>query len=677
MSTHKYIDRICCAAIALVLAVTFLFMNGKALGLPAASKTIGYENRLFDISKVHTIDIVMDDWDGFLASCTQKEYEACSLVIDGEAFQNVGIRGKGSYSMRIASYGGSRYSFKVEFDHYDRGKTYHGLDKLALNNISMDNTYMKDFLAYQIMGQNGVSSPLCSYVYLTVNGEDWGLYLAVEGIEEAFLKRNYGSDAGKLYKPDSSENFGGWGGPESGESDKDAPKEDFENTEDAGDFQEDEPKDVELSDIIKKLPEDSKLAAALKELPEGTTFWSMWEKLPEDFDFSSAMKELEDVPGLSELFGHHGGGRGGMDDEGSEDVKLKYIDDNPDSYPNIFNNAKTKVTKADKQRLIASLKRLNQGESIEETVDVEQVIRYFALHNFICNGDSYTGGMVHNYYLYEKDGKMSMIPWDYNLAFGDCFNYDATATGVVNSPVDSPVSEGSLEDRPMAAWIFQNETWLSLYHQYYKKFVSDWLENGKLDHMIASVSAQISSYVQKDPTKSCTYKEFEKGAATLREFCRLRAESVNGQLNGTIPSTKEGQKADPQALVDASGIDLSDMGGMAGGGGGWSRFEDGNGTEESKNISSKEHMEQTEGKDAEADFTDEDEKGVSHMQWRDGKLANGETVGNSALSEQKKVEAYFWIVISVLVLVGGLFTAFAFRKYGFSKKKKRTVQMCL
>lgn len=124
--------------------------------------------------------------------------------------------------MRIASYNSNRYSFKVEFDHYVGAKSYYGLDKLALNNISMDNTYMKDYLAYQMMGQFGVASPLCSYVYITVNGQDWGLYLAVEGIEDAFLRRNYGADGGKLYKPDSSEDFGGMGGFQAGDGNEDA-----------------------------------------------------------------------------------------------------------------------------------------------------------------------------------------------------------------------------------------------------------------------------------------------------------------------------------------------------------------------------------------------------------------------------------------------------------------------
>ncbi len=67
---------------------------------------------------------------------------------------------------------------------------------------------MKDYLSYQMMGYFGVDAPLCSYVYLTVNGEDWGLYLAVE---ESFLKRNYGADYGELYKPDSQSLGGGRG----------------------------------------------------------------------------------------------------------------------------------------------------------------------------------------------------------------------------------------------------------------------------------------------------------------------------------------------------------------------------------------------------------------------------------------------------------------------------------
>ena len=212
MSTHKYMDKICCLALLLALVVTGVFLNAPSLGIQAASTAQGYESRLFDTSRVHTIDIVMDDWEGFLEGCTDEEYELCAVVIDNESYNNVAIRAKGNTSLtQVASYGNDRYSLKIEFDHYDSTISYHGLDKLSLNNIIQDNTYMKDYLTYQMMGYFGVDAPLCSYVYITVNGEDWGLYLAVEGVEESFLERNYGSDYGELYKPDSMSMGGGRG----------------------------------------------------------------------------------------------------------------------------------------------------------------------------------------------------------------------------------------------------------------------------------------------------------------------------------------------------------------------------------------------------------------------------------------------------------------------------------
>ena len=53
----------------------------------------------------------------------------------------------------------------------------------------------------------------------------------------------------------------------------------------------------------------------------------------------------------------------------------------------------------------------------------------------------------------------------------------------------------------------------------------------------------------------------------MEDFCLLRAQSVQGQLEGTIPSTDDGQSADSSSLVDASSVDISAMGTMNNGGG--------------------------------------------------------------------------------------------------------------
>lgn len=509
MSTHKNIDRICIAALVIAMIVTVIFMHADTAGVITASASCGYESRLFDTSKVHSIDIVMDDWEGFLETCEDEEYTACTVIIDGDSYKNVAIRAKGNTSLStVSQLGSDRYSLKIEFDHYNSAENYYGLDKLCLNNIIQDTTYMKDYLSYQLMAQMGVPSPLCSYAYLTINGEEWGLYLAVEDVEDAFLARNYGSDHGELYKPDS-QSFGAGRG-----NGKDFNMDDFD-------------------------PEDFN---------------------PEDFDPSQMAQGAGG--GMPEQNGDNRGpngddhGPGGGMSMGSDDVKLQYIDDDTDSYANIFDNAKTDITKADKKRLIASLKSLSEGTDIEDVVDTDEVIRYFVVHNFLCNGDSYTGSMIHNYYLYEEDGQLSMIPWDYNLAFGTFQSSDATAE--VNTPIDTPVSGGSMDDRPMLSWIFADDTYTQLYHQYFSEF----LDSVDFDTLIETAKELIAPYVEKDPTKFYTYEEFEQGVEALKTFCELRTESIEGQLDGTIPSTADGQSQDDSNLIDASALTLSDMGTM-------------------------------------------------------------------------------------------------------------------
>lgn len=253
-----------------------------------------------------------------------------------------------------------------------------------------------------------------------------------------------------------------------------------------------------------------------------------------------------------------GNGKGGMQ---SDDVCLNYTDDQYESYKNIFENAKTDITDADKDRLIQSLKAVKEGTGIAEVIDADEVIRYFVAHNFVCNFDSYTGSMVHNYYLYEKDGQLSMIPWDYNLAFGG-FQSQTDADGLVNYPIDTPVSGGEVSSRPMLAWMLQDENYLEQYHQYFSEFIASYFESGYFEQMFDQVTAMIAPYVEKDPTKFCTYEQFETGAETLKQFCLLRAESIRGQLEGVIPSTAEGQKQEGVSLIDASSITISDMGSM-------------------------------------------------------------------------------------------------------------------
>lgn len=562
MSTSSNLDRICVAALALAVLIAALAFCAPALGYEATSGgvVLGYEERLFDTSVVHTIDIVMDDWEGFIAGCEDEEYVLCDLVIDGEEQPGAGIRAKGNTSLSsVAAYGNDRYSFKIEFDHYDSSLSYYGLDKLNLNNIIQDNTYMKDFLSYQLMAAAGAAAPLCSYVWITVNGEDWGLYLAVEGVEESFLLRNYGTDYGELYKPDSMEMGGGRGN--GGGFDMDQFQERFENDEFSLPEGTDVPGEGEFSP-----PEGEEMPAEggfdrgeggfggrggmggmpsdMGEPPEDMGGMPDMSEMPE----MGEIPDMGEVPEMGEM-PEMGGGMGGGMMGGSSDVLLVYTDDDYDSYANIFDNAKTDVSNADKDRLIDALQALGEGGDVSDCVDIESVISYFVAHNFVCNFDSYTGSMIHNYYLCEDGGLLSMLPWDYNLAFGG-FMGSSDAEALVNWSIDDPTSDGDTESRPMLAWIFESEEYTELYHAAFAEFIESVFTSGEFERLFDETVELISPYAECDPTKFCTYEEFELGAETLREFCLLRAESIGYQLAGE------------DVTVDASGLDISAMGSM-------------------------------------------------------------------------------------------------------------------
>ena len=96
MLKHKYIDKICIIAIIIAMLLTILLIFGEQLGIQKASSSPAYAKRLFDDSKVHTIDIQIENFDSFIKNAQLEEYTSCTVVIDGESFHQVGLRTKGN-----------------------------------------------------------------------------------------------------------------------------------------------------------------------------------------------------------------------------------------------------------------------------------------------------------------------------------------------------------------------------------------------------------------------------------------------------------------------------------------------------------------------------------------------------------------------------------------------------
>lgn len=522
--SHK-MNRVCLAGIvlAVILSVALLVLamlvpGESAQRNPASTVSDAYASHIFDDSYVHELDIQLPqvNWDYMVQHAEEEQYVLCNLVIDGELIENVAIRPKGNSSLKaIKTQNSDHFSFKIEFDHYRADNTYYGLDKLALNNLGQDLSCMKDFLSYHMMNEAGVAAPLSSYVHVKLNGEDFGLYLAVEAIEDSFAHRNYGENYGNIYLP-------------------------------------------ECFAINKVTP------SAFMDTKENP-FQQSFDNLGPG-ERADIMGTAVRIP-FETAFG-----------EEMEAAALKYVGEDPGRYEVFFRASVFEIRKEDRQSLIAAVKKLNSGENALEAVDADSLIRYFMIHNFVNNYDGYTGVFVHNYYLRECDGKLSMIPWDYNLGFGIFTVQSAIKsilgedspyqvelqigqamddqTGMINYPIDTPTFTVDTKDRPMLAAILENPETLEEYHRVYGQFLDDFFGSGRFEELYQQTYHMIAPYIEKGQTFYTT-QQFEKASQAVHDYCILREESIRRQLDGRLPATMEGQKEDYENLVDASHLNLA------------------------------------------------------------------------------------------------------------------------
>ena len=533
----------------------------------------GYADTLFDTSTVHEINVELaeDDWKDLLANPLEKTKYKADVTIDGEKIENVSFATKGNTSLsQVASSDSDRYSFKINFGKYEKGQTYQGLDKLNLNNIMSDATYMKDYLSYRIMREAGVSASLTSYVALSVNGELHGLYIAIEDVSDSMLERSGKSSDGALYKPETERLDNANGDPDKKQDGMQPPSGD-EQMQQGGMKPPSSDEQMPQGNFRSPTNSDGEI-----DMPQGNGQMPQGGMNPPSGDGQMPQGDFQpptNSDGEIEMLQGGGpqGGPMGMDGD-SSGADLVYSDDNRDSYSDIFDNEENDVSEDDEKELIAAIKALNSGENIEQYWNMDEVIRYFVAHNFVLNYDSYTGTMLHNYYLYQNDGKVSILPWDYNLSFGG-FQGGSDATSAANWAIDSPLSGTTEEKRPLWNAIVSNEAYLEKYHQYYNELLANFFSNGKCTEEIERVYNMIRPYVEKDPTAFYTLDEFDEAVTTLKDFCEKRAESISKQLNGKLGCTTDTQKSEDK--VDASDLTLSRMGSQGGGKDGGKGFPNG------------------------------------------------------------------------------------------------------
>ncbi len=84
-------------------------------------------------------------------------------------------------------------AFKVKFNHSVPGQRFSGLKGLTLNNMVQDPSMIHETTTYEAFHDMGVPAPHTGFVYLTVNGESYGLHLNIETQDAQSLENEFGT----------------------------------------------------------------------------------------------------------------------------------------------------------------------------------------------------------------------------------------------------------------------------------------------------------------------------------------------------------------------------------------------------------------------------------------------------------------------------------------------------
>jgi len=170
-----------------------------------------YANRpLFDADIVRTFffEFPQQDWFEELSDFYRTDVEVpATVTVDGVTYRDVGTSFRGNTSYMMAP--GRKKSLDLAFDFVDGKQNLYGVRNLDLLNCHTDASYLREALHGHIANKFFPAPRVC-LVRVVINGEDHGLYAAVQAFDKTFLQDHFGTTKGDRFKvpPDFSGNGG-------------------------------------------------------------------------------------------------------------------------------------------------------------------------------------------------------------------------------------------------------------------------------------------------------------------------------------------------------------------------------------------------------------------------------------------------------------------------------------
>ena len=221
---------------------------------------------------------------------------------------------------------------------------------------------------------------------------------------------------------------------------------------------------------------------------------------------------------------------------------------------------------------------VNSEEYVEllgQVYDIEEVVKYFATHSWLCQMDNMFDGNK-NFGLYiDQQGKAMIIPWDYDLSFG-CY-YPSTAEATANFDVDvmwrnglwgpTTTPEQFYKNYPLFHVIFQNDSLMEKYYGYMKQCSQiaalggtvngKTYEPGYFNSYIEAMQEEVIEAASEKLADNVYYmnrinqpSDVKKGFPNLAKIIALRAVGVYTQVEG-LDTTVSGAGCNLETLGNA------------------------------------------------------------------------------------------------------------------------------
>ncbi len=215
---------------------------------------------------------------------------------------------------------------------------------------------------------------------------------------------------------------------------------------------------------------------------------------------------------------------------------------------------------------------------LDQVLDTDEVVKYFAVHSWLCQMDNMFDGQK-NFGLYvDKNGRAVLVPWDYDLSFG-CF-FPSSAENTANYPLDvmyrmdyfradeeAAMSAEVYSAFPLFNVIYQNDSLMNRFHNYMKECskvavlggtiasTGKTYEPGYFNSFVEKMQGDVIEAASEKLADNVYYMNnirqpggVKKGIPNLAKIIAMRAAGVVNQVDG-IAST-----------VCTYGCDLSTLG---------------------------------------------------------------------------------------------------------------------